>query len=267
MKQMRAYILDLGSMQSDSNLAYWGSTLATRAQPNMPHHMNTTPSYAVLIDHPQAGWILYDTGMGDPNEWPRHILETVLAEQAPTMTMEYQLHLLGLKPADINYVIISHMHMDHIGNDRLFGDTAEFFVAKDELAFASQMVMSSKNLVDHGFFIREDVLWPRKRLHYLDRDEELFPGIEVILLPGHTPGLVGLVVHLDSGTLIFPSDAIADRKNYEGFPPANLHDSLRYRQSIRKVKDLQKKYRAQVFFSHDPVMIQQEMKKAPDYYA
>lgn len=267
MEQMRAYILKLGTMQSDSNsAAYWGATVATREQPNMPHQMVETPSYAVLIQHPQAGWILYDTGMGDPVQWPRHILDVVLTEKPPETTMEHQLGLLGLTPADIRYVILSHMHMDHIGNDRLFADTAEFFVSQEEASYASRMVMCSQNLADHGFYIREDVLLPRKRLHYIDRDEELFPGVEVIILPGHTPGVMGLVLHLEGGTIIFPSDAAAFQKNLEGRQPAGVYDSLGYAQSIRKINDLQKKYHARVLCSHDPEQFKNEIRLAPACY-
>lgn len=267
MEQMRAYILGLGAMQSDSNsAAYWGATVATREQPDAPHQMAVTPSYAVLIHHPEAGWILYDTGMGDPAQWPRHILDVVLTEKPPETTMEHQLGLLGLTPADICYVILSHMHMDHIGNDYLFADTAEFFVSQEEAGYACRMVMSSQDPVDHGFYIREDVLLSRKRLNYIDRDEELFPGVEVIQLPGHTPGVMGLVLHLKGGTIIFPSDAAAFQKNLEGRQPAGVYDSLGYAQSIRKVRDLQKKYHARVFCSHDPIQLKHEIKLSPDYY-
>lgn len=267
MKNLRAYLLNLGSMESDSDsAAYWGATAATCAEPNMPHRMLETPSYAVLIDHPEAGWLLYDTGMGDPAAWPQHILDVVRTHKPPEATMEHQLSLLGLKPSDIRAVILSHMHMDHIGNDYLFADTAEFFAARDEVGYAAQCVLCSQDPADRGFFIREDVLLARRRLTCLDRDEELFPGVETVLLPGHTPGVMGLLLHLEGGPILFPSDAAAFRKNLEYRQPAGVYDSIRYAQSIRKIHDIRKKYGARVFCSHDGEQIHGEMRFAPYCY-
>ena len=268
MSKMKAYILDLGIMYSDANFAYMGATCATVAQPNAPHRMNCTPTFAVLVDHPEAGWILFDTGMGpDPNNWPQHILDLVIVEMPEHMKMENQLALLGLKPSDIKHVLISHMHMDHIGNDYLFADTAEFYVPKDEAGHAFRMVMGSADAAERGWYIKEDVLVSRKKMHYIDRDQELFPGVEVVMLPGHTPCVMGMVLHLDGGTLIFPSDALADHHNYDGKLPGGVYDSISYAESTRKLKEIQKKYNnAQIFFSHDPDMIMNGMKKAPGYY-
>lgn len=268
MKKMKAYILDLGIMHSDSNFAYMGATCATPAQPGMPHRMNCTPTFAVLIDHPEAGWILFDTGMGPaPEQWPQHILDLVAVEMPEHMKMEHQLALLGLKPSDIRHVLISHMHMDHIGNDYLFAETAEFYVPKEEAGHAFRMVMGSTDPAQRGWYIKEDVLLERKKLHYIDRDQELFPGVEAVMLPGHTPCVMGMVLHLEGRTLIFPSDALADSHNYDGLLPGGVYDSIGYAESTRKLKELQKKYHnAQIFFSHDPDMISTGMKKAPEYY-
>ncbi len=267
MKKMRAYLLNLGMMASESNsAAWWGSTAASCAEPNMPHKMTKTPSYAVLIDHPEAGWILYDTGMGDPTAWPRHIRDFVAADKPAETEMERQLALLGLKPADIRYVIISHMHFDHIGNDALFAETADFFVAEAEAEYAAKNVLHSADPAGRGYYLREDVLLPRRSLTYLDRDETLFPGVETVLLPGHTPGVMGLLLHLEGGTILFPSDAAAFRGNLEYRQPAGVYDSLGYARSIRKIHDLQKKYNARVFCSHDSEQVCGELRFAPDCY-
>lgn len=264
---MKVYILPLGLMQSDSNNAVLGDTRATVANPNAPHKMNPTPSHAVLIDHPEAGWILFDTGMPDDpfQVWPKSILDQVICEKPAGSRMVDQLALLGLKPQDIKHVILSHMHMDHVGNDHLFAETADFYVAKREVSYACRMVLQSPNPADHGWYIHDQVLLPRKKLLYIDRDEELFPGVRVVTLPGHTPCVLGLVVHLDSGTLIFPSDAVADHRNYEGQLPGGVYDSMSYLESLRKVKDIERKYHGTVFFSHDAPQLA-SMKVAPAYY-
>ena len=75
-----------------------------------------------LIHHTQ-GWLLWDTGIPDsiaamPNGLappdPRAIHWHV------TKTLASQLEMLGVKPADIKYVAISHSHPDHVGNITMF---------------------------------------------------------------------------------------------------------------------------------------------------
>lgn len=265
---MKVYILRSAENYSDSNGTVYGYTWATVADPSPSHRMLHTPSSCVLIDHPAAGWILYDTGTADDymDTYPRHILANMRTEKPEMFHMEKQLALVGIKPADVKHVILSHFHMDHVGNNKLFLESADFYVSKNEAGHAFRMVMGSENPVDRGWYIREEILLPYKKLIYLDRDEELFPGVEVIQLPGHTPGVMGLVVHLDSGTMVFTNDAANVQANYDGKPPAGLYDNLSYFESLRKLHDYEKKYNAKMIFSHDTNQLN-ELRVAPEYYA
>ena len=75
-----------------------------------------------LIHHTQ-GWLLWDTGVTDA-------IATMPDGQAPSdprmthwrrpKTLASQLELLGVKPADIKYLAVSHTHPDHIGNVEMF---------------------------------------------------------------------------------------------------------------------------------------------------
>ena len=266
MKGLKAYILFLGDTFADSNYTVMGDTRATVDDPGAPHRLLNTPSYAVLINHPTESWILFDTGFSD--DWktlPKHILESVKLVKPETARMDYQLAQLDLKPEDIRHVIISHMHYDHIGNNKLFANTADFYVPKDEASEVFRMMFASRNPEDYGYYVREDALLQVKSMTYIDRDEELFPGIDVIMLPGHCACVMGIVLHLESGTIIFPSDAVNERRNYAGMLPGNAFDSAAFRESIRKVKYLEKKYHAQVFFPHDKAQLD-TLRKSPDYY-
>jgi glyoxylase-like metal-dependent hydrolase (beta-lactamase superfamily II) len=162
-------------------------------------------------------------------------------------------------------VIVSHMHYDHIGNLEHFKDIAEFFISRNELHHAFTSVCTSSNVEDHGFYIRSEVLADFKKIHIVDEDMELFKGIEAVMLPGHTPGVMGIVLHLDSGTVILPSDAVYGKANYNGTPPGIIEDTLGFQKSLAKVKALAKKYDAQVWFSHDDNLFG-KLKKAPEHY-
>src|SRR5215475_11456921 len=75
-----------------------------------------------LIHHVQ-GWLLWDTGVADA-------IAAMPQGQAPAdprmthwrrpKTLASQLEALGVNPADLKYVAVSHTHPDHIGNVELF---------------------------------------------------------------------------------------------------------------------------------------------------
>lgn len=99
--------------------------------------------------------------------------------------------------------------------------------------------------------------------------QEVFPSkVTLLSLPGHTPGILGVMVELEeSGVMIFPQDSVYTKENYG--PPARgagiMHDSIAYYKSIEKVRKLAQKYQAQVIFAHDMEFFQ-TLKKAPEYY-
>ena len=269
-KGMKVYPLHLGDMWSDSLYSAMGSTIATVAEPHAPHKMLRTPSTCFLIDHPEVGYLLYDTGMPDDPiaAWPDWYHASMKWEKPEETKMLNQLAKVGVKPQDIKYVCSSHLHFDHIGSDYYFADTADFIVAKAEAEHAYRQVMQATQSTEHGYYVRDEVLMPRKSITYLDHDtKDLFPGIDAFIFPGHTPGVLGLLVHLEGGALLLVEDAINVRANLEdGVLPGGAYDTVGYLRSIEKIRQIAKEYSATVIFGHDAEQFGQ-MKLAPDYYA
>lgn len=100
----------------------------------------------------------------------------------------------GHTPADIDYVILTHLHHDHASNIDLF-PAAEYLVQRDELAAATDpfpvMAQSypQQNITD------------LKQSNYtlLDGDFRLRPGIDILLTPGHSRGMQSVIVHTKHG--------------------------------------------------------------------
>lgn len=264
---MKLYVINTGTLKNDINLTYAHAVQATRDNPHPAAQWLTVPTWAALIKHPEAGWILFDLGSNPKSNeiWPPSTVNGCYYEPVEGATMEEQLAVLGLKPADIDYVIMSHMHMDHIGNMQLFNETAEFFVTKAEAAHAFTTVMATPDATKHGFYNKADVIATTKATHYIEEDGEIFPGIEAMIVPGHTPGTMGIIVHLESKTIILTSDALNGRPNYNGQLPGVIADSVAFYQSLDKIKKLQKKYDAEVWFAHDIDQFN-TFKKVPEYY-
>lgn len=263
----KLYVLDCGYTFMDSNFVIALDTYMTEDNPNAPHRWHKCPTYCVLIKHPTAGNILFDLGTRcDNNEYaPKPITDSDVYHGGPENDLKVLLDKCGVKPEEINYVILSHMHYDHIGNYHLVKDTAEFFISREELNYAFASVCISPNAEDHGFYIRSEVTAEFKRVHIIDEDCELFDGISVFLLPGHTPGVMGCLVEGEERNYFLASDSLYCKASYEGCLPGIIYDSLGFRKSLSKIKRIVKENNAEIWYGHDGEQFD-AMKKAPEYY-
>ena len=271
MKDMKVYVLSLGECYLNSTYFMLDDTAASVEEPNAPHRQLHVPFYALLIDHPTEGWILYDTGAeNNPDEvWTRSMLRFGRWVKPEGTEMETQLALVGVKPEEIKHVFISHLHQDHMGNAHMFKHANFYYAKKDmEKAALSLLAMDDEEVYQENFFwIREEVFMKTKSKTYIDEDiEDFFPGIDIIQLPGHTASLLGMVIHLENNTIIVTADAINNQQNYDGMRPGAVYDSLSWDESVKKVHRLEKKHNAKVFFGHDWDQFTTKIKKAPEYY-
>lgn len=267
-KGIKVYPLYLGDMWNESTYNVFGDTAATPANPHCPHRLTHNPSTAFLIDHPDVGYIMYDTGMPDDpkNYWPDFINAGTGSDKPKGTTMLEQLALVGVKPEDIKYVVTSHMHVDHIGTDYLFAKTATFVVSQVEADRAYRTVLGTSDPMKRGFYLKDEVLQERKQVIYLEEDTpDLFPGIDAYIFPGHTPGVIGLYVHMDGQDLFLVEDACACQANWDGAPSGGAYDSLGDACSIKRMHRIVEKTGALVIYGHDDEQFK-TLKLAPECY-
>ena len=231
--------------------------------------------YAVLVQHPTLGNVLFDTGIDVDweNRWPRNLAEDYPVHQA--FDFKEKLLELGLYPDDIDTIIISHLHFDHDGNLRMFRGTKAGKGVIIQEAEARHAFMRA-NIFDPAEIKYRGDGYVRHEFNGLDGisyelvngDVKLADDLELILLPGHTPGTMGLVVRTENtGTVIFPSDAVYNAINYG--PPAVLPGMCarpdEYGNSIEKCRKIAEEENGTVFFSHD-VNTFKTYKKSPEWY-
>ncbi len=266
---MKLYILDNGWLECDANWMVAMSVSGTLENKTPTIKWIKIPVYSVLIDEPE-GKILYDTGSHPEamkGYWPSGLKSTFPYYYEDNQLLLNQLRLTDTDPQEIKRVVLSHLHLDHAGNTHLFRH-ANVYVHKKDYEYGKSLVNSSPNPNDHGAYVKADLEIPEDKLHFVDCDFELTKNIDLICLPGHTPGILGLMVHLENeGTLIFPADALYTQKNYG--PPVKMsgiiYDSIAFVDSINKIRTLQKKYDAKVMFSHDMPFFK-TIKLAPQFY-
>lgn len=266
---MKLTILHLGTLGFDANSIVAGTVVAKHSDPNPQTYLVDIPVWAALIQTGEHN-VIFDLGCRpDAMEaWPEAVRENNPHRYESDQTMEAQLAKCGLAPADIDTVVVSHMHNDHFGNIRLFGH-CDVYVPREDYVFGLIDTHATPRNVGH--YDKELFDFPVKQYHPIavGEDFELLPGIEVITLPGHADNLLGLVVRLDDeGTIILPSDAVYTPENYG--PPAKpsgvVVDSVAFFRSIEKVRRIQKRTGGKILYPHYYPEFN-EYKKAPEFYS
>lgn len=119
------------------------------------------------------------------------------------------LGLLGADAAQVEEVIITHLHYDHVGNFELF-PAASFHLQEREMGYASGRHMG--HACFSSAFDVEDVVGMVRhvyagRVRFHEGDAILHPGISLHLIGGHTLGLQAVRVHTRRGWVVLASDA------------------------------------------------------------
>jgi N-acyl homoserine lactone hydrolase len=267
--ETRFYVLGLGFMESDQCILVANPERATVHNKNRPAVWARVPILSFLIRHAKVT-VLFDTGcdpLGMSGNWPEGLRDSCPFYSTEGERIENRLSQLGLSPDDIDIVVASHLHFDHVGNLRLF-KKAKILVHSTELSNAlltTHVTPLQKPAYQKQDFDIEGLQW-----ELVDTDFEIAPGLEILALEGHAPGILGMVVHLkESGTIICPGDALYSSINYGPPPilPGNVYDSLGFHRTVTKVKHLQMKYNARIFYPHDLKQFEEEMLKSPQFYS
>lgn len=210
------------------------------------------PSIAYVIEHPE-GRILWDSGLSSRarEEWPEEWQGVVdLSGVRFDLLLEERLRTLGLGPEDFDYVLLSHLHSDHVGGLRLFEHApARIVCHAQELAHVSGFTE------DQDFYVLSDFDFLFDREPQTVADEvELLRDVWLHPLPGHTPGTMGLSVRLEhSGWMLLASDALYTCDSYG--PPAVgspvVWDADLWRASVDRLRRIATEKEALLVPGHD----------------
>ncbi|MGO4678035.1 N-acyl homoserine lactonase family protein [Bosea sp. 2YAB26] len=127
------------------------------------------------------------------------------------------LALLGIEPASIRDVVLTHLHYDHCGNQHLFPQ-ARFHLQTSEMAYATGPCMCHGML--RGGYDPEDIAATVRKLFegrvaYHTDEGMLAPGITLHRVGGHTEGQQVVRVKTRKGWLVLASDATHFFENFE----------------------------------------------------
>jgi glyoxylase-like metal-dependent hydrolase (beta-lactamase superfamily II) len=157
--------------------------------------------------------ILIDTSGGNDKDRPLSPRFHKLATDFPR-----KLQALGIEPEKVDMVILTHLHVDHVGwNTRLEGDrwvpmfpNAEYVVSAIELEVRDPKRGASARPPGSWNTYNDSVLpiLEAGLVRIVDGTEKLLPGIELRQIPGHAPGQMGVLARSGGEEAFFIADVM-----------------------------------------------------------
>jgi N-acyl homoserine lactone hydrolase len=206
------------------------------------------PVVAFLVEHPEAGPLLIDTGF-HPSvaAEPRHaggrfgIFKDVRMDAGQAVAA--QLRDRGILPSDVGIVVMTHLHSDHASGISEFPDST-FVVSDGEWAGAG----SGGRL--QGYFPRQfDHAFDWRTLNFDGPEADSFAtfgrsfdllgdrSVRLVFTPGHTAGHLSVVLRLRQGEALVAGDAIYTMRTLrESLLPYRMHDEHLFRRSLREIQ-------------------------------
>jgi glyoxylase-like metal-dependent hydrolase (beta-lactamase superfamily II) len=144
--------------------------------------------------------ILFDTGMGTAKNF------------GPTTGRQQKsMKEAGIKPEDIDAVVFSHAHIDHIGgvvdeSGKVLFPNAQYYIAQSDLDFWTDEGKAGGPLKDFIVHARKNLLPVRDRLVFFKDGQEFLPGVQAISAPGHTVGHTIFMINSNGKSLAFLGD-------------------------------------------------------------
>jgi glyoxylase-like metal-dependent hydrolase (beta-lactamase superfamily II) len=181
------------------------ATVARRASENFigadPHETGARMDYFTWLVRNSSRTFVVDTGFNEAAAKRRK--REFLRSPAEG------LRLLGVDTAQVQNVIVTHLHYDHIGNFDLF-PRARFHLQDREMAYATGRYMGHP-FFSYAYELDEILAMVRNvyagRVEFHDGDALLAPGLSVHHVGGHTQGLQVVRVWTRVGWLVLASDA------------------------------------------------------------
>ena len=117
----------------------------------------------------------------------------------PDNTAASQLAHCGVSPEQISLLILTHTHIDHIGAIADF-DHAPMVIAAAERALPKPLYWAGV----------QPIVWPDRDYQLVEGDLALGPDFDLMLVPGHAPGQLAMMLRLpNTGHVMLTSDAIS----------------------------------------------------------
>jgi len=186
----------------------YGNRTTTRAESFLNYHLYGEPDADLEIDYyfwvirDPSGTTLVDTGFAPAaGNRRRRTWWTTPADALPGV---------GVDPAEVATIVVTHAHWDHTGNLHQFPH-AQLVMSQAEYGFWTSPMASRAHFAAHSEpdeIARLQQAREQDRLTLVTGQHRLADGIELIEVGGHTPGQLVVAAATATGTVVLASDAV-----------------------------------------------------------
>ncbi len=219
-------------------------------------------NFGEKIDLPYVSWLLSDAERGlnvlvdvgcSADEYATHIKKPgsgsfrhageTFDDVVDVRPLDRLLADRDLEPGDIDFVVLTHLDWDHCMNLPLFPRTRVLLQRSEWSALPPHPFIASGFAPDYRYAEME-----RRGVELLDGDQNIVPGLDVLLTPGHTPGGQSIAVETDRGRYIiaglctimenyYPPADVLETAGYDVIPPGGHTDLFAAYDSILRIRD------------------------------
>lgn len=181
------------------------------------------PCIVALMRHPQRGWGLFDTGYSPriltaTAAMPHRIYRWVTPMTIPpAWAVSAQIVRFGIRPDDLQWIVISHFHADHIAglrdfpHARFIATRAAFEDVCHRRSVRALIRAYLPSLLPEDFAARASLIesFASTALAPLGPTHDVFGDglIRLVPLPGHARGQVGARIEATGGAVLLSADA------------------------------------------------------------
>ena len=253
---MKVHVLHTGEVRVSPYLPFGGDNcnlLKASGMTTPKEDWIWLPVSVYLIEHPK-GLILVDTGwhrdMSPEGVYDKaaqikslgsRVLYNVNQGQIPLgEAVDEQLEAMGIKPADLDYVLLTHLDCDHANGLRAVKDAKHIIVAQEELDCARK----------NGFIRYKKKWWEGVDLQTIEwngmegpaqKSFDLFGdgSIKMINIPGHCDGLCAVKITREDGryVLLFSDGGYATKSWKEMITSGVSLDKEMQRKSLQWIRE------------------------------
>ena len=213
----------------------------------------TFPVPSWLIEH-RDGLVLFDTGM--------HIdlqssFDRIGAETAKTITPDFspgeeltaRLKQRGLASTDIDRIVLSHLHFDHVGGNQEIPD-ARVVVQRAEWESGHD-----QRMIDYGVYNPDDYDHGHD-VQQVEGEHDVFGDGMVVCLPtpGHTRGHQSLRLELSSGPVVLTGDCVYLESMLDDMVVPTMGSEraqAQQRESMQYLASLRDEHGCRLLYGHD----------------
>lgn len=155
----------------------------------------------ILVLNTGARLVLFDTGMGTSKMFG-----------ATTGRLLASLKEAGIQPGQIDDVVCTHAHIDHIGGladakGKRYFPNATVHISKADYDFwTDEKKLADKGSADFVKHARQNLLPYKNRIKFVEDGKDVLPGIQAMSAPGHTVGHTIFIIKSGSKALAFTGD-------------------------------------------------------------